>query len=453
MLRRAALALLCSTCACSPTPSPVVVALTTGHEADAFDAEPSVLTIRVEAQRSDGLVASETASPGDEFDLGLLASGTPLSFTADGFDANGARVLAGRTLGGIDASSVARVPLFAQRTASWARPPGELLRAHRDAPAAIYGERYVVSSGGTKALSAAGAAATTTSEFYDLFTLSARDSAPFPIAATALAIQVDFALIIGDQSASFVDFAAQTTADASLPPGLSSFADVAYGRTVTAPDGTAYIVGATRSSPSSDKVIAFAPSGEVSTFTLTAPRAAAAAAWIEGVGLVVSGGSPTAPGVERLAEGTVNFTELEFPPDATRGAAIVPVGGDTPHVAIVGGHLGDAAAPTRTFDPRCTSQCSITTRASLEPSAALSETWAFATANARAIVLGNDATPGAMLRAFAFDFGANTTIEIPLREARSGATPVALPNGTLGVLGGIHPDGSPALTLETLLPE
>jgi hypothetical protein len=43
--------------------------------------------------------------------------------------------------------------------------------------------------------------------------------------------------------------------------------------------------------------------------------------------------------------------------------------------------------------------------------------------------------------------------EMPLREPRRGATAVPAPNGTLALMGGVHLDGTPALSVEMFFPE
>ena len=99
------------------------------------------------------------------------------------------------------------------------------------------------------------------------------------------------------------------------------------GRSIVASDGSVYVVGATRGDPPTAAVVHVAADGVLTSATLSAARRGAAAAWVEGRGLVVVAGNASAAGVELLADGAKAFVPLAFTADATVGAAVVALDG------------------------------------------------------------------------------------------------------------------------------
>ncbi|KYG04401.1 hypothetical protein BE21_46935, partial [Sorangium cellulosum] len=71
----------------------------------------------------------------------------------------------------------------------------------------------------------------------------------------------------------------------------------------------------------------------------------------------------------------------------------------------------------------------------------------------RLLAVGAEAGEGGLTRSFVVDLAAAQVEELPLREPRRGATVVPAPNGTLALLGGVHAEGTPALTVEAFFPE
>ncbi len=220
---------------------------------------------------------------------------------------------------------------------------------------------------------------------------------------------------------------------------------------VAAPDGRVFVVGGTRADKATDAVLEIASDQTATVRRLVFPRAGAAAAWLPDVGLVVMGGSPDKAGVEVLpADGTA-FAVRDFPPDATIGAAASANTLGT--VLLAGGKVGDLGAKTRTLDPRCTSDCSVKELDLATPAAVLGRASMFALAKGRAVLVGEEADAAGQTRTFVIDYLEAGVTEMPLREPRRGATAVPAPNGTLAVMGGVHPDGSAALSVEMYFPE
>ena len=103
-----------------------------GHEADALSRAPAVTRVDVVARSVVSSFSTKaSAAPGGSFDLGEIPTDEILAFEATGVDASGAAVVRGRSLTGLDLSGAqGSLPLFVQRTDGWARPPGDLGRAH-----------------------------------------------------------------------------------------------------------------------------------------------------------------------------------------------------------------------------------------------------------------------------------------------------------------------------------
>ncbi|XXX72760.1 hypothetical protein WMF30_34435 [Sorangium sp. So ce134] len=85
--------------------------------------------------------------------------------------------------------------------------------------------------------------------------------------------------------------------------------------------------------------------------------------------------------------------------------------------------------------------------------AALGGLAAFALPGGRILAVGSEAGDDGPTRSFLVHVAAAQVEELPLRAPRRGAAVVPAPNGTLALLGGVHADGTPALTLETFFPE
>jgi hypothetical protein len=452
---------------CASEPRTVTVEVVPGHEATAFQEDPPVARIEVTATAIEGDVAvSASAAPGEALDFGEVPAERAYTFEVRGADASGATVVRGRSASGIYLAALTgdALPLFAQRLGRWARPPGELAASRAGAPGGTLAERYLFLTGGAAAGDAGGAAAGEVDparlDAYDLAAWGGSASGrALPRAARSLVVRGNAVLVLDDEGATWADVANGQTADATLPAGLRSFAEVAGGRTIEAADGRSFVVGATRPGEATgapgaptDAVLVVAPDRTLSVARLRDARAGAAAVWVEGLGLVVAGGSATGAGLEVLGDGATAFLPRPFPPDASEGAGAAVTGPG--EIALVGGALDGAAAPTRRLAPGCAEQrCAAVEIEGAALPAAIAGVAAFALPGGRILAVGSEAGADGLTRSFLVDVAAAQVEELPLREPRRGATAVPAPNGTLALLGGVHPDGTPALTIETFFPE
>ncbi|MDI1447716.1 hypothetical protein [Polyangium sp. 6x1] len=436
---------------CSEEPIERTLQIVTGHEEDTFSAAPAVTKVRIEAKTASGTSFAAETTPGGTFDLGDVPDDEPLGVEMTGTTADGATVVRGRSLTGIVPSAfVSNVPVFVQRVGRWARPPGGLVRAHVDAPVAVFGEQYLVTTGGSAAASADGAAEVRLGDSYDLLGWGPAVADAYPLEARTIVGRPSGMMLVGDAGATAVDASGMYAV--AWPESAGTFADVAGGLVVESPSGTSYVVGATRAGTATDEVLAVSAEGVLSVLRLSAARKGAAAAWAPGVGLVVAAGSASAAGFEVLPEDGTAFVPRDMPADATEGAAAV-VAGDG-RMALVGGiDAAGAGAKTRTWSPSCTSECAAKEVAGAELPVGLSRSQAFSLGGSRVIVVGHEALGAKLVRSFMIDLSEPAVEERPLREPRAGATVVAAPNGTLAILGGVLEDGSPALHVETFFPD
>jgi len=363
-----------------------------------------------------------------------------------GFDAGGEVQVRGRSLGLVIGSLESEVfPVFAQRVDRWSRPPGEMVQSHVGGVGAVLGERYLMLTGGR---SIGGEPSDLL--FYDMLALGGVSGGKLSIVPESLVVSADgtAALFIGGDSALWLDFQSGDSYEPQRPAGLSSWAQVAGGRTIISPT-VAYVVGGTAAT-ASDRVLILAIDRSLSVVTLSGERARAAAVWIDGVGLVVAGGSDTTAGVEVLADGETTPQPLAFDPDPTSGATAV-LGTEDDLVLVCGSDAG-AAAPIRQLDLACTADC-MPTVLSVDLGATLEACHAFAIEGERVLLSGSDSADG-VARSFSFAVATADVVELALREPRKGAVTLPAPNGTLAIIGGSHADddNSPALTIETLFP-
>ncbi|WP_437291478.1 hypothetical protein [Sorangium sp. So ce406] len=448
---------------CASEPRTITVEVVPGHETGAFQEDPPVARVEVTAAAIEGdVTVSARAAPGGALDFGEIPEDRAYTFEVRGLDAAGATVARGRSASGIYLAALSGevLPLFAQRTGRWARPPDGLAASRVGAPGAALAERYLILTGGAAvAGAAAGAVDPARLDAYDIALWGgSASSGALPRAARSLVVRGDLLLAIDDEGATWTDLVAGQSAEAALPMGLGSFAEVAGGRTIEAADGRSFVVGAARAGEPaeapgqpSDAVLVVGADLTLSVARLRHARAGAAAVWVEGVGLVVAGGSAEGAGVEVLGDGATAFLPRAFPPDAARGAGAAVTGPG--EIALVGGVQGDAPAPTRRLAPGCAASCAAAEVAGAALPAAVVDVAAFALPGGRVLAVGSEAGDGRQTRSFVVDVAAAQVEELPLREPRRGATAVPAPNGTLALLGGVLPDGAPALTIETFFPE
>ncbi len=423
----AATLLAAAASACSSTPSGTL-ALTTGGETDTFSRAPQPTSLHVDAVDAKGNVThiSQAALPATTIDLPDQDASETASVRITGLDATGNTLVWGQSLpfqfGALDGLTL---DIFVQRTGELARMPNPLGTAPSAPLLTLVLGRYVVAAAGTA------------SEIYDLLQWAPVDAPPtLPRAPLSLAAFGTQVLLIDASAATAFDLSDSTPTDIPVPAG-GSYADVAGGATVVATDGTSFIVGATRAAGApTASVLVVSTQGNLSFASLTTARAGAAATWVDGKGLVVTGGSAMGPGVEVLAEGGTSAVALAYPPDASTGGGAAPL--DATHVLLAGGSMPDMSDPgVRSVDLGCPSACA--TAPWMTPPLGLASASVFALGATDALVVGgdaNDATSAYRVSPPSSSGPMGAAVPVPFKVARSHARAIELPSGAVAVVGG-----------------
>jgi len=417
--------------ACNSTPE-ATLTLSVGDEADALSRAPAPTKLVVDSIDVDSGATTNLSSvdlPATDIDLGDQNTSVAVRIRVNGVDGTGRVLVTGTSvpvqLGALEGTSL---PLFVQRTSEFARMPSPLSDA-REAPLLVnVSDRYVVVAGGSTP------AGNTASQIYDLASLSPFGSPPaLPRAPRSLAVYGSTLLVVDDAGASSVDLSDATAQTPTIdPPSGGSFAEVAGGLTVAAPDKSLYIVGATRPSNPTSRILKVTTEGTLLFVSLTTSRRGAAATWVEGRGLVVIGGNETGAGVEVLAPGATATTSLPYPPDATVGAGAATL--DGAHV-LVGGGLDAAGqpAPTRVVDLGCAAAtCAAATWDLANPPVTLVAAQAFELAADAALLVGDDAAG----LSHAFRVTQQGATEVPFKVARRGARGIRVNPPAITFVGG-----------------
>jgi len=397
---------------CGGTPDGSI-AIVTGEESDVFSRSPAPVTLVTETIGTDGTRAeiSRVELPVDVVRLGDQQRSAIGALAVSGLDAAGMPLVRGETLfvqwGALENTTL---EVFVQRI-------GELARMPHGPPAfdalvaTVAVGRYILAANGTSTMT------------YDLLGLRPVTSVTtLPRPARSIATVGTAALVIDEAGATTFELSDGTTYETAAPAG-GTFGEVAGGVQITAPDGTQYVVGATRASGGpTARVLVLDKDGKGSFAGLTVPREGACATYVEGRGLVVVGGDPAAAGAELLAPGATLATPLPFPADAVKGCGATAL--DNARVAVAGG-----GGPVRVLDLACTTAC---TPSSWPDPIPLVRAEARRLAPDAAFVLGDDADGVT----HAYRASATGLREVPLRNPRRGARLVASPIGALAVVGG-----------------
>ena len=335
--------------------------------------------------------------------------------------------------------------VFVQRVNEWARPPGGLSQTHVGGVASAGAERYIVLGGGT-------AATADEANLYDLFALGGVRISAVPRPPETMVPRSTVVLFLDHQGAISIGLDSGVATEIGLPSGLASYGLVAGGQPVDASDGRTFVVGGTRVGEPTKSVLVAAADGTLSSLELLQERAGATAVWIEGVGLVVAGGSATGAGVEVLGPKATSFAPVGFPADPTVGAGAVLDGPSG--VVLIGGTLeGGAPAAIRRFDPNCVNSCVAEVIEKSDPAVPLTSVHAYTLGGGRVFVVGDEIAMKPQTRTFVLQLGTSAT-ELPLRDPRRGAAVIPAPNGALAILGGtLVADDKPALSVELLFPQ
>jgi hypothetical protein len=427
--------------ACSSSASGTLQ-LVTGGESDTFTRSPAPSTLRVDAIDSSGQVTTLATAhlPTATIDLGTQDENAVATLEISGLDDSGTRLVYGASIplqyGALDGVTV---PIFVQRTGELARMPGPLPDS-RQAPAlsSVQGQYLFVGGGNDPALAQQ-------TQFYDFGQLAPFSSPPtLPRRPQSIAFVGTIALIVDDNGGTYFDFSANAAYTLQTPAG-GSFADIAGGDTVVANDGTEYIVGATRTTgpatasvliinPNDASTSATQPTGKLTWASLSAPRFGASATWVTGRGLVVAGGSTSAPGVEVLAAlPNTKGAPLAYPPDASMGAGATTL--DTQHVLLAGGlGVGGQDAGARSIDLACTAACTPAVWSALPVPIGTAQAFSLDAANA--VVVGSEAGPSNRGLTHVFRLTSTAAKELPTKVPHYNARALLSPLGTMLVVGG-----------------
>lgn len=426
--------------ACSS--SQVTLGLDVGDEKDALTRDPKVVTLTADVVDTSGTrtTLGTATLPADTIDLSDAPKTNFLHVEITGKDATNARVLFGRTVVlQLGAAAGNTLPIFVQRTGSWARLPSPLADS-RSHPLVIPTTRTVLVGGGDEKQSQQVLTG------YDFATLKALGAYGTTVAARSLVIANAAALLIGtglgdDTKVSAVgyDLANAALFTFAVPSG-GTLEEIVGGPTVQGDDGESYVVGPARATGTkTTRVLKVAKDGTATFLSFNQARLGAAAAWIKGYGLLVVGGGAD-KGAEILPKGATVSNVIELPTDPTVGASLAQL--DDTHAIVVGGDQGGGTgAPSRIINPRCLTGCTADPWGANLPFTSTS-TQLFGLDASSALLLAEDGT-GAT---HTFVVDAKTITEIPTRIARHGA------RATRGPLGNIVLAGGGSGTLESYIP-
>jgi hypothetical protein len=438
---------------CSAEPLlPSNVIFLPGQESDLWTREPAPARIEVDLVAGDQrtLIGQAPApTSGLSVDTRQLQLRSFARIDATAFEGGGAVVARGSSATFfLDAIDAVTVPVFVARSGGWSRPPDTLEHPHKKPVVLTILPHLMIAAGGDAIPGVDGSVP----DFYNAAVWSTlRSQPPFPRAPKSAGFVLTKLLVIDETGATWLDLSDESTKNATAPEGVS-FAEIAGGDTIALPDGTLFIVGATRSTgdPTS-KVLRIATDGTLRALALTTPRLGAAAGKV-GDKLVVAGGSAAGPGVEVLNDTQSTFVTLGIGPDATTGLGLAAL--DATTMLLAGGKdpTTGATASVRTLDVSCGSVC---TASDLGPMpSALQSSRVFRVDAGKLLITGE--TDDGETHAYSIAIGGASPeiVEQPLRERRKGASAVVLPNGQVGLVGGVSVDAAETAvsTFEAYIP-
>jgi hypothetical protein len=396
-------------------PAESSIQLVTGEEVDVVSRTPQVVEILVEKVSLEGarteLARAKLFSP--SLDLGSMVQREVGALSITGLDAAGVAVVRGDSLflqwGALEHMTL---EVFVQRTREFARlPRGPSVGSSERT--AILASRYVLTTAGDQA------------SLYDLLRLTTLAPRTLPRVPRSLVTGGTSALLLDQHGASLIDLGTGAVSSFDAPSG-GAFAEAAGGRTIPSPDGTQFVVGATRTDGgASARILIVDPSGRTTFASLNTAREGACAAYVEGRGLVVFGGSSGPEPIEVLAPGATTAAVLAQTSTAPRGCSATPL--DGAHVAIAGGIASDS--PVAVVDLGCTGTCPPTPWRGAIP---LVQAESLALGPEAIFLVGEDSS--GVTRAFRASPA--ELREIPLRTPRRGGRLLRSPTGSLLVVGG-----------------
>jgi hypothetical protein len=374
--------------------------------------------------------------PATNVDLGKHDENAVAAIAVSGVDAMDQPLVFGSTIplqyGSLEGATI---PIFVQRTGELARLPHALSDSRQAPVLSQFQGRYLFVGAGSDASIAK------TTQLYDFLTFAPLPAPPsLPRVPQSIAFVGTVALLVDDQGGTYFDFSTNASVAAPVPPGPFSFAAVAGGATVIADDGSEYVVGATRSTgPATAAVLVVDPTntrnaqyvtGNLTWASLSVPRLGAAAAWVVGRGLVVTGGDATAAGVEIIVPPPSSANSaLPYPPDASVGTGATALPGGQ-KVLLAGGVTASGQdVGVRAIDLSCATYC--TTMWPPLP-IAIGAAQAFALDATTAIVVGSEGSGPTHVFRLTSSSVRELPTRIPHRNARASLTPL----GTLAIVGG-----------------
>ncbi len=428
------------------------IQIITGEETDTFTQSPVPTQILVQAQdpTTGDLTTLATAPyPTDTIDLGNQNQDSVADIVVTAEDANGNALIYGSTIpvqyGALDGETL---PVFVQRMGQNARLPNPPTDARQYPVVSVLSDRFLIIAGGVDST------LNLTTQVYDFAQYGLLTPAPsLPIVPASMPIMGTVALLIdtaGDGN--FYDFSQDLGASVSPPAGFA-FTDVAGGQTVyDNTDGYIFVVGATRTSASgpataavlkidtTDTSNASYPYGNLSWLTLSTPRLGASATWVDGPGLIVAGGSSSAPGVETIANGQTTGATLPYPPDPSTGAGMTNLE-DNQEVLVAGGVMPDGSDPgVRQLAIPC-SPCVPLTWASTLPTTSgapvvLTNAYTFTLNADTAFLVGSEPSSG-LTHTFTLNSAGAT--EVPTKVPHTNAAAIVSPTyGAVLLFGGAN---------------
>jgi hypothetical protein len=422
------------------------ISLVTGAETDTFTQTPAPTELVVDAVEltgSDGgtqtTVLATSPLPASTVDLGSWSENTVAVIKVQGL-ANDNTLVYGASLPLVFSDIVGEtIPIFVQRTGEFARVPSPPSDSRQNPTLAIMQGEYLVIGAGTGGADASFDAGST--QLYDFFQMATLGSPPtLPAVPQSIAFDGTVSWLVDGDAGTYFDFSDSYYGSISLPSG-GYFADVAGGATVTDENGAQYIVGATRSTgTASAKILKIDPSdtsnsnypyGNPTWLTLINSRLGASAAWVTGQGLVVCGGSASAPGVEFIGSGETSAVALAYPVDPSTGGGAGML--DSQHVLLAGGltPTGEDAG-VRIINLQCGTLCNPQPWPGLPIPITSAQTFV-SIGGTGALVVGSEPGSGAT---HVFNLSSSGPVEVPTRVPHFNARATISPTGTLVLFGG-----------------
>ncbi len=392
------------------------------EEGTTWASNPTVTTLAIDLRTStNSRPLLETAATEGSVTIPPVEVKTASKLVVSGYDASKKRIATGSSipfLGSDVAGYTLRV--LVQRGGRAISLPGTLATAPATPVLAVMNARTLAfaSSSSTQPVL----------EMYDLATyqpLSTRftlSSAP-----ASLLAQGDRILLVDGTRAEWLDTAAATFEQATLPTGALT-GDLSGGKTWTTDDGVSLLVGATRAAGAPTKQVLVVETDTMRIATLATPRLGAGATWVPGVGLVVCGGASALPALELLAPNASAAVTLATPVDPADARACATLASG--RVLVAGGKLPDGTgAPTWLFDPKCKSDCAPTVWPSPAEVVAAPQ---LAAIGSLAFLVGQDSSGNIV----GYELGASAATAIALPTKRTTAAITLLPTGAIGIVGG-----------------